>query len=127
MSNLFNFKRKKVVNSKEKESDISTLIEMAYDIRFMQASNGRDYFYYFVNDPEDLTTIRGLLKKHGLNPSFHLSKYYFSETPSFRVRQLALSFNSRGRQFAEELEQQYEKRYRPKVPCCWDKEKSKTR
>lgn len=72
--------------------DASALASMSAGMVRMRATNGRHYWYYFLKDVKNRDVVRFLMRRNGLVPEFHMSKYYDydNKQPAFRVRMSVL-------------------------------------
>ncbi len=68
--------------------DARALGAMSVGMVRMRATNGRHYWYYFLKDIKNRDVVRFLMRRNGLSPEFHMSKYYDHDNkqPAFRVR-----------------------------------------
>ena len=67
--------------------DVRALALMSAGIFQIRATNGYSYWYYFLKDIKNRDIVRFLMRRNGLRPEFHMSKYYDHDDkqPVFRV------------------------------------------
>ena len=75
------------------KQDARALADMSAGMVRVRATNGRHYWYYFLKDIKDRDLVRFLMRRNGLVPEFHMSKYYDydNKQPAFRVLMLDLA------------------------------------
>lgn len=75
------------------KQDARALAAMSVGVSHLRASNGQCYWYYFLKDINDRDLVRFLMRRNGLKPEFHMSRYYecVAKTPAFRVSMADIS------------------------------------
>ena len=75
-----------------RKQDARALASVSTGMARMRASNGRHYWYFFMKDINNRDLVRFLMRRNGLVPEFHMSKYYDSDNkqPAFRVHMVDL-------------------------------------
>lgn len=66
--------------------DARALAELSCGATYTRAMNGHHYWYIFIKDIENRDIVRFLLRRNGLVPEYHTSRYYGSPQPAFRMR-----------------------------------------
>ena len=77
----------------EPQQDARALAALSRGVLNLRARNRQYYWYFFLKDDKDRDLVRFLLRRNGLRPEFHMSKYYDydNKQPAFRVLMLDLA------------------------------------
>ena len=77
----------------EPQQDARALAALSRGVLNLRARNRQYYWYFFLKDDKDRDLVRFLLRRNGLHPEFHMSKYYDydNKQPAFRVLMLDLA------------------------------------
>lgn len=97
--------------------DARALASMSAGMVRMRATNGRHYWYYFLKNIKNRDVVRFLMRRNGLVPEFHMSKYYDydNKQPAFRVRMSVLMKYSDLLQFTDDIKDAFDSNDRAPV------------
>lgn len=67
------------------EDDIYLLSCMASETYFLNAKDGKNYFYYALQEKENIDVARFLFARNGLKANVHKSKYFYTPKSVLRI------------------------------------------
>lgn len=79
-----------------RNADAALLANMALRTMNLRARNGNKYWYYFLRDTAHRDVVRFLMRRNGLRPEYHISRYEgrMFPAPVFRVLCTQISENA---------------------------------
>lgn len=89
--------------------DACALAALSRGVLNLCARNRQYYWYFFLKDDKDRDLVRFLLRRNGLRPEFHMSKYYDydNKQPAFRVQMTVLNKSKFLSEFAQMVKVAY--------------------
>lgn len=96
--------RAPVIPSDNPMADANVLAHLSHNMFYTVATNGNSYWYYFVNDDNDLNLAKYILHSNGIKVEKHNSHYFWGERqPVLRVRRYLLRGDIAAQNFVERL------------------------
>lgn len=89
------------------EQDARALAFMAQTTMNTRATNDKRYWYYFINNVTNRDVIRFLMKRNGLNPEYHISRYFIEGQPVFRILLRDIASDSKKLYFVNQVNLNY--------------------
>ena len=86
------------------EQDAKILSQIGMDSLFLNASNGRNYYYYFPKAPAHLYLAQYLLRRNGINVRTHNSRYFYDPRKALRIPKAEVVNNQAKKDFIESID-----------------------